>query len=274
VQAIARAKQDAGPAADYLRFHAAVTHAQLTGWLPADSRFLIDISGPGARSAEVAACAGHSVLRVIDPGTPRAPAPNSYEASGRLSTVTADSSGLEFLPDCCADGVIAENRALSLRLAAEEVAAEIARVLKPGGRLLITVPFLYPTHEAPYDFWRTTHHGLRSVLNRHGLEVDDLAAQGGPLLLVAHYAILAVVGALRALSGVLGPLRVITDNRVVSGVIAAPQELLRSRVPTKLTTLSRAASLGYMAAATKPCACSRTDSGEPTDCRREVTFTG
>jgi SAM-dependent methyltransferase len=157
---------------------------------------------------------------------------------------------------------------------AEAAVAEIARVLKPGGRLLITVPFLYPTHEAPYDFWRTTHHGLRSVLNRHGLEVDDLAAQGGPLLLVAHYAILAVVGALRALSGVLGPLRVITDNRVVSGVIAAPQELLRSRVPTKLTTLSRAASLGYMAAATKPCACSRTDSGEPTDCRREVTFTG
>jgi hypothetical protein len=142
VQAIARAKQDAGPAADYLRFHAAVTHAQLTGWLPADSRFLIDISGPGARSAEVAACAGHSVLRVIDPGTPRAPAPNSYEASGRLSTVTADSSGLEFLPDGCADGVIAENRALSLRLAAEEVAAEIARVLKPGGQLLACVDSL------------------------------------------------------------------------------------------------------------------------------------
>jgi len=150
VQAIARAKQDAGPAADYLRFHAAVAHAQLTGWLPADSRFFIDISGPGARSAEVAACAGHSVLRVIDPDarggtaprTPGTPAPTSYESNGRLSTVTADSSGLEFLPDGCADGVIAENRALSLQLAAEEVAAEIARVLKPGGQLLACVDSL------------------------------------------------------------------------------------------------------------------------------------
>ncbi|HLY33902.1 MAG TPA: methyltransferase domain-containing protein, partial [Jatrophihabitantaceae bacterium] len=61
---------------------------------------------------------------------------------------------------------------------AEYAVSEIARVLKPGGRLLVTVPFLYPEHEAPYDFWRTTHHGLRSVLERHGLVVEDIAAQG------------------------------------------------------------------------------------------------
>jgi hypothetical protein len=174
VQAIVRAKQDAGPAADYPRFHAAVAHAQLTGWLPADSRFIIDISGPGGHSAEVAACAGHRVLRVIDgacerdrkdgepiapanrpspggttPRTPRTdtPAPTSdettsQEARGRLSTVTADGSGLEFLPDGCADGVIAEDRTLSLRLAAEDVVAEIARVLKPGGQVLACVDSL------------------------------------------------------------------------------------------------------------------------------------
>jgi Methyltransferase domain len=142
VQAIVRAKQDAGPVADYPRFHAAVAHAQLTGWLPADSGFIIDISGPGGRSAEVAACAGHSVLRVVDLGTPLPPAPTSYEASGRLSTVAADGSGLEFLPDGCADGVIAEDRTLSLRLAAEDVAAEIARVLKPGGQVLACVDSL------------------------------------------------------------------------------------------------------------------------------------
>jgi hypothetical protein len=144
VQAIARAKQDAGPAADYPRFHAAVAQAQLTGWLPAGSRFLIDMSGPGALSAEVAACAGHRVLRVVDAGrAPDAePSPASDETAGRLSTVSADGSGLEFLPDGCADGVIAENRTLSLRLAAEEVVAEIARVLKPGGQLLACVDSL------------------------------------------------------------------------------------------------------------------------------------
>ena len=61
------AEQDTGPAEGYPRFHAAVALAQLTSWLPGGRRLLIDISGPGARAAEVAACAGHSVLRVIDP---------------------------------------------------------------------------------------------------------------------------------------------------------------------------------------------------------------
>lgn len=135
---------------------------------------------------------------------------------------------------------------------AEVTVAEIVRVLRPGGQLLMTVPFLYPTHEAPYDFWRTTHHGLRSVLHRHGLQVDNVAAQGGPFLLVAHYAILAVVGALRLAAARLGSFGSLVDNRLVNAFIAAPQELLRSRVSTRLTGLSRAASLGYMVTARKP----------------------
>jgi hypothetical protein len=90
----------------------------------------------------VAACAGHSVLRVIDAGSPVPPPAAAREASGRLSTVTADVTGLAFLPDGCADGVIAEERILSLRLAAEEIVAEVARVLRPGGQLLACVDSL------------------------------------------------------------------------------------------------------------------------------------
>jgi SAM-dependent methyltransferase len=141
VQAPVRTEQDIGPAADYLRFHAAVALAQLTSWLPGGRRFLIDISGPGARSAEVAASAGHRVLRVIDPEMP-VPPPATGQASGRLSVVTADGTGLGFLPDACADGVIAEERTLSLRLAAEDLVAEIARVLRPGGQVLACVDSL------------------------------------------------------------------------------------------------------------------------------------
>ena len=59
-----------------------------------------------------------------------------------LPTVAADGTGLEFLADGCADGVIAEDRALSLRLAAEDVVAEIARVLRPGGQVLACVDSL------------------------------------------------------------------------------------------------------------------------------------
>ena len=140
--ASAGAEQDKGPAAGYPRFHAAVALAQLTSWLPGGRQFLIDISGPGARAAEVAACAGHSVLRVIDPEMPVPPPVATHQAAGRLSTVTADGTGLGFLPDSCADGVIAEERTLSLRLAAEELVTEIARVLRPGGQVLACVDSL------------------------------------------------------------------------------------------------------------------------------------
>lgn len=135
---------------------------------------------------------------------------------------------------------------------AETAFAEIVRVLRPGGHLLITVPFLYPTHEAPWDFWRTTHHGLRSLAGRHGLEVRDLSAQGGPVLLALHYGVLALVGLLRTVAATMGPAGVLLDNRCVRAAIAAPQELVRHRVPTRLTPLSRAASLGYMMVAGKP----------------------
>jgi SAM-dependent methyltransferase len=131
----------------YRRFHAAVALAQLTSWLPGGKRFLIDISGPGARAAEVAACAGHSVLRVIDPQLPArqlpaGPSRASRAPHGRLCCVTADGTGLEFLADGCADGVIAEDRTLSRHLAAEALVAGIARVLRPGGQLLACVDSL------------------------------------------------------------------------------------------------------------------------------------
>jgi SAM-dependent methyltransferase len=136
------AEQDTGPAAGYPRFYAAVALAQLTSWLPGGRRFLIDISGPGARTAEVAAGAGHTVLRVIDQEMPVPTPVASRAANGRLSTVTADGSGLEFLPDGCADGVIAEERTLSLHLGAEDLVTEIARVLRPGGQVLACVDSL------------------------------------------------------------------------------------------------------------------------------------
>lgn len=39
--------------------------------------------------------------------------------------------------------------------------AELGRVLKPGGRIWVQLPFAYPYHEGPYDYWRASPQGLR-----------------------------------------------------------------------------------------------------------------
>ena len=88
MQALASAVQDIGPAADYARFHDAVAHAQLTQWLAELAprpELLIDISGP-PRAAQVAACAGHSVLRVVEPG-PAAGGLGNMEGAEPLSLI-------------------------------------------------------------------------------------------------------------------------------------------------------------------------------------------
>ncbi|MCB9898885.1 MAG: class I SAM-dependent methyltransferase [Planctomycetes bacterium] len=60
----------------------------------------------------------------------------------------------------------------------ERCVAEMARVLKPGGRLLMTVPFVQPLHQLPFDFRRYTPRGLGDLLERHGLVVELLEPRG------------------------------------------------------------------------------------------------
>lgn len=124
----------------YWQFHEAVTRAQLTQWLPTGRHLLVDVSGPRAPAAELAAKAGHTVLRVLD-GTRQGRPPDS-PGPGKVVQVIADSSRLTFLGDGCADGVIADDRALSVHLAAEAMIAEIARVLRPAGRVIACVDSL------------------------------------------------------------------------------------------------------------------------------------
>ena len=56
---------------------------------------------------------------------------------------------------------------------------EIHRVLKPGGNIILTVPFAWELHEEPHDFFRFTPHALRTLFEEAGLVVDFIKPNGG-----------------------------------------------------------------------------------------------
>ena len=56
---------------------------------------------------------------------------------------------------------------------------EMARVLRPGGHLIVTVPFSYRLHSEPYDYWRFTKHGLALLIESAGLSLEYISDRGG-----------------------------------------------------------------------------------------------
>ncbi|WP_433327308.1 class I SAM-dependent methyltransferase [Spirillospora sp. CA-294931] len=145
---------DGDSLAQYWTFYWAVAAAQLARWLPLKPARVLDLSGATSQSAAQAASAGHSVLQVLDPhlggprvnGRPRPLPPRPGAARkpipGTIRKVIAESSSLSFLADASTDAVIAEGRVLSRHLVTESAVGEIARVLRPGGRVLLSVDSL------------------------------------------------------------------------------------------------------------------------------------
>ncbi len=56
---------------------------------------------------------------------------------------------------------------------------EISRVLKPCGVLFITVPFIWPLHDCPYDEFRYTPFALTRLLTESGFKQIRLWPTGG-----------------------------------------------------------------------------------------------
>jgi SAM-dependent methyltransferase len=63
-----------------------------------------------------------------------------------------------------------------------QVMRECRRALAAGGQLFLSVPFVYPVHDAPHDYHRFTIHGLVAELSRAGFEVENVSAHGNSIL--------------------------------------------------------------------------------------------
>jgi len=68
----------------------------------------------------------------------------------------------------------------------EAVMAELARVLQPGGRLLLVVPHEWEVHQHPHDFFRYTKYGVEALARERGLRVVSLEPGGGYFRLLSR----------------------------------------------------------------------------------------
>ena len=60
-----------------------------------------------------------------------------------------------------------------------DVLDELARVLAPGGRVLVFESMAYPEHDMPYDYFRLMPAGLSHAAEGAGFEMQDLVYLGG-----------------------------------------------------------------------------------------------
>lgn len=132
----------ARPDGAYWRFYDAVAARQTSAWLGTGPGLALDLSG-GARFRDAVTSAGYDALQVcadeVEAVELAAAAPLG---PGRAWAVVADRGNVGWLADRSVDVVLAEGRCLSLCLAAEVAVADMARVLRPGGRLLLCVDSL------------------------------------------------------------------------------------------------------------------------------------
>ncbi len=69
---------------------------------------------------------------------------------------------------------------------------EIAKLLKPGGVLILSVPHLSRVHEAPHDYFRYTRYGIQSVLESNGFEILEMRPTGALFSFLGHQWSLAI----------------------------------------------------------------------------------
>lgn len=99
---------------------------------------------------------------------------SDYQPTIKDSRVQIDATNID-LPDASFDSIVCMS-ALEHIERYQLVLSEIWRVLKPGGQLLLNVPWLFPFHGAPNDYFRFSSSALVALLK--DFEILQMEAVG------------------------------------------------------------------------------------------------
>lgn len=168
----------------------------LPGWL---RRYVYSFEALIEDSVEALAARLPDGARVLDAGAGE----GQYSAHFRRQRYTGvdlgigdagwNYQGLDALADLCALPFASGTFDAALNIVTLEhlrqpgrAIQEMARVLKPGGALLLVAPLEWEVHQAPHDYYRYTRHGLDYLLREAGLEVQEMTAAGGLFRLLSR----------------------------------------------------------------------------------------
>lgn len=127
--------------------------------------------------------------------------------------------------------------------------AEVARVLRSGGSLVLTVPWSARLHHLPHDYHRFTRYALAALVQSSGLAIERVEERGNDVTVVTNKLIVMLIRLIRParwpsalwswpLAALLAPVTV--------------GFLLASHLSLRLNLGSRDDPLGYGVVAVKP----------------------
>lgn len=92
--------------------------------------------------------------------------------------IVADLNAPLPIKDMAADTVVSLSVMEHLR-EPQNMLKEAIRILKPGGSMILQVPFMWWVHEAPHDYYRYTCYGLKYMFEKAGFTDVEVMPQTG-----------------------------------------------------------------------------------------------
>lgn len=164
--------------------------------IDADSHHFIVLSILNSWVANVAAPAASGVL--LDFGCGAQPYRKVFEPfiSRYIGADVASEAGIELdlqlhmgvpipLPAGSVDTILS-TQVLEHVFGFQDYLADCFKLLRPKGRLMISVPMHWRHHEVPHDYWRFTRYGLKMSLKQAGFSILDLRPCGGVYALLGQ----------------------------------------------------------------------------------------
>ena len=100
----------------------------------------------------------------------------------------------------------------------DEILSELSRVVKCGGKLLLTCPFVWGEHEIPVDYARYTQFALKHLLQNHSFKIVLFEKAGDFKSTLYQMRVVYVTNHLIPAIPILGKLKVFVTN--VNPVVA------------------------------------------------------